>query len=171
MSMQRGALEATIDAPPGLVRVSTAHLEYFSFIQRMAQVERLRALHQEASAHAHVLRPGSGAKGPLRAIPRAAAALLVGDFNLLPESPEYTRLHAPFADAGTARLYDAWHLLHPGQLHEPTVCVHDRPAVPAVPLTYDYVFISEDLRPRARQIRVVTDIVGPDHQPLLFEFD
>jgi endonuclease/exonuclease/phosphatase family metal-dependent hydrolase len=58
MSMQRGALEATVDTPLGLVRLTTTHLEYFSVLQRSAQVARLRELHREALMRARSARPG-----------------------------------------------------------------------------------------------------------------
>ncbi|RZA25190.1 MAG: endonuclease, partial [Lysobacteraceae bacterium] len=92
MSMPRTALELTVAAPGGLLRVSSVHLEYFSQRQRMAQVERLRELHREASLHAS--RPPVPGHGPFAAPPRAMPALLAGDFNMLPGSPEHQRLLA-----------------------------------------------------------------------------
>jgi endonuclease/exonuclease/phosphatase family metal-dependent hydrolase len=54
--MQRLALEATLETtletPLGLVQLTTAHLAYYSAVQRAAQVERLRELHREAVAQA-----------------------------------------------------------------------------------------------------------------------
>ena len=64
MSMQRCALEVTLNTPLGLIRVTTTHLEYFSSVQRMAQVERLRELHRDACLHAQSDRPGDGGNGP-----------------------------------------------------------------------------------------------------------
>lgn len=46
-SLPRGALEVTLDVPGGPLRLLSVHLEYFSLLQRMAQVERLRGLHAE----------------------------------------------------------------------------------------------------------------------------
>src|ERR1700682_4574925 len=42
LSMQRIALEATVNTPMGPLRVTTTHLEYYSPLQRSAQVEQLR---------------------------------------------------------------------------------------------------------------------------------
>lgn len=50
-SMQRAVAEATLEAPHGPLRVLTTHLEYYSPLQRMAQVEALRALSAEALSH------------------------------------------------------------------------------------------------------------------------
>lgn len=164
MSMQRGVIEATLSTPLGLVRVSTTHLEYFSALQRAAQVERLRELHRDACLHAATTPPGQASDGPFCAIARARLALLAGDFNFLPDSPEYQRLQAPFDD--TVPPYrDAWTLRHPFAAHAPTVGVHGS----SPPFTCDFIFASADLATRIRSLRVISDVTGPDHQPLLIE--
>jgi endonuclease/exonuclease/phosphatase family metal-dependent hydrolase len=168
MSMPRGALEATIEAPFGLLRVTTTHLEYFSARQRMAQVERLRELHREAWAHALGERPGERVAGPFAAVPRAASALLAGDFNMLPHSPEYLRMLASFAD-GTLSYRDAWQLAQPGRRHAPTVGLHDDAPDAGLPFTFDYLFVSADLAGRVRQLRVDGSEEGSDHQAVLLE--
>lgn len=165
MSMQRGAIEATIATPLGLLRIVNTHLEYFSPLQRAAQVERLRELHHDAHLQALVTAPGDEDNGPFRAIARAAPALLAGDFNFLPGSPEYQRLLAPFDD-GVPPWCDAWQLANPGQAHAATACVHDSTAIP---YTFDFVFASAHLARRLRALRVVEGHFGSDHQPLLAE--
>lgn len=163
MSMQRLALEATLATPNGAIRVICTHLEYFSATQRMAQVERLRALHHEASLQSRGRPPGGAANGPFRPLPRPAPCLLAGDFNFLPNSKEYERMLAPFSD-GVAGLCDAWEVAHGSEMHAPTVCVRD-----AKPFTFDFVFASADLADRVRGATVFADIDGPDHQPVLVE--
>jgi endonuclease/exonuclease/phosphatase family metal-dependent hydrolase len=169
-SLPRGALEVTLEAPGGLLRVLSVHLEYFSLPQRMAQVERLRALHAEAVAHVRSSHPGLPGDGPFAAAARAAPALLLGDFNMLPGSPEYARLLAPFED-GTPALGDAWHLAHPGQVHAPTVGLHDDAPGAGPPFTFDYAFVTAGLGARIRQLRVDGFESGSDHQPLVLELD
>jgi endonuclease/exonuclease/phosphatase family metal-dependent hydrolase len=168
MSMPRIALEATLDTPLGLLRVTTAHLEYFSERQRTAQVDHLRELHREACLHARSPRPGTDANGPFAAIPRGGPAVLMGDFNMLPDSPEYLRLLAPFGD-GTPPLRDAWHLVQPGRRHAPTVGLHDDGPDAGLPFTFDYAFVSADLAPRVRRVRIDGSEEGSDHQALLLE--
>jgi endonuclease/exonuclease/phosphatase family metal-dependent hydrolase len=167
MSMQRSAIEATLHTPQGLLRVSTAHLEYFSLLQRAAQVERLRELHRDASLHARAMRPGDASNGPFCAVARALPALLVGDFNFPPDSQEYQRLQTPYED-GVPGLRDAWRLRHPGLPHAPTVCLHGDNASP---FTFDFIFASADLAPRIREMHVLSGNFGPDHQPLLIELE
>jgi endonuclease/exonuclease/phosphatase family metal-dependent hydrolase len=168
MSMPRGLLEATIQTPQGLLRVATTHLEYFSAHQRMTQVERLRELHREAWAHARSERPGGGVGDPFAAVPRAAPAILAGDFNMLPDSQEYLRMLASYAD-GTLPYRDAWQQAHPGRRHAATVGLHDDAPTAGLPFTFDYAFVSADLAGRVRQVRVGACESGSDHQPLLLE--
>ena len=66
MSMQRVAIEATLDTPLGLLRVTTTHLEYYSPRQRAAQIGRLRELHRESAARAQIHRPGDAVGWPFR---------------------------------------------------------------------------------------------------------
>ncbi|WP_310734579.1 endonuclease/exonuclease/phosphatase family protein [Azohydromonas caseinilytica] len=166
-SMARLVIEATLRAPFGPLRVMTTHLAYYSLRQRLAQVQRLRELHQEAVAHARQPRPAE--EGPFAALPRGGAALLMGDMNFKPDSPEYRRLLAPFPDA-TPAWTDAWTRLHPGQPHPPTFAPHEGPA-PEAPYCCDFVFASADLLPRLRALRVDAATTASDHQPLLLELD
>jgi endonuclease/exonuclease/phosphatase family metal-dependent hydrolase len=169
MSMQRGALEATIDSPLGLIRVCTTHLEYFSAMQRAAQVDRLRELHREAVLHARTSRPGLFKDGPFAVVPRAAAAVLAGDCNFLPGSNDHTRMLAPFDDAGIPAYRDAWSLAHPLTAHAPTVGLHDGSPGAGRPFTFDYMFVSDDLAPKVRRLEVHPVANGSAHQPVLLE--
>ena len=169
-SMQRMALEATLATPLGPLRVTTTHLEYYSAVQRMAQVERLRELHREAVAQAHAARPGDASFGPFEFVPRGAAAVLTGDCNFRPGSAEHARLVAPFDDA-TPPYRDAWALAHPGQPHAPTVGLHDKAQWPGAPFTFDFVCVSADLAPRVRSLQVDAGSAASDHQPVLLELD
>ncbi|MDO8248578.1 MAG: endonuclease/exonuclease/phosphatase family protein [Rhodoferax sp.] len=167
-SMQRIALEATLDTPLGLIRVSTTHLEYYSRAQRAAQVERLRDLHQEAVAQAGSPRPGAPSEGPFCAVPRAAASILTGDFNCRPESAEVSRLLAAM-EGGAPPYQDAWALTHPAQPHAPTTGLYDKRQWPGPPFACNFIFVSADLAPRVQTLRVDATSDASDHQPLLIE--
>jgi endonuclease/exonuclease/phosphatase family metal-dependent hydrolase len=168
MSMPRSALELTVDAPGGPLRVVAVHLEVFSQRQRMAQVERLRELHREASLHARC--PTAPGRGPFALPQRAMPALLAGDFNMLPGSSEHQRLLAPFGD-GIQPWRDCWQLAQPGRRHAPTVGLHEQDPEAATPSTFDYVFASAELAERVRRVRVDASEQGSDHQALLVEVD
>jgi len=165
-SMQRIALEVTLDTPLDLVRVTTTHLEYYSSRQRASQVERLRELHQEATAQAGGVRPGQVSEGPFFFVPRAAASILTGDFNCRPESADRQRLLAAMDDA-TPPYRDAWDITHPGESHAPTVGLYDKTQWPDPPFTFDFIFVSRDLAPRVREMWVDPTSNASDHQPVL----
>jgi endonuclease/exonuclease/phosphatase family metal-dependent hydrolase len=166
-SMPRIAVEAAIEAPFGLLRVTNTHLEYYSPLQRAAQVERLRELHAEACAHARA--PAAREKyGPVEPEPRPASAVLCGDFNMAPDDPLHARLCAPFDD-GTPRLVDCWRQVHLDAPHPPTFKLHERDPGEA-PYCCDYIFASEDLAPRIKSIRVDARTQASDHQPVIVEF-
>lgn len=166
-SMPRLAIEATLRAPFGPLRVLTTHLAYYALSQRLAQVQRLRELQQEGAAHARQARPAE--EGPFLVLPRGGAALLAGDMNFKPGLQEYRRMLAPFPD-GTPAWLDAWAQLHPQAPHPPTFAPHEGPA-PEPPYCCDFVFASADLAPRLRALRVDARTTASDHQPLLLELD
>jgi len=182
--MARLLLEASVEAPFGPLRVMTTHLEYYSPLQRAAQVEAVRARHAEAFAHARLDRSRDGSQGPFHTFEQPASAILTGDFNYLPEDSCHARMQAPFGalaqiapDVAGARgderppaLVDAWRHAHPGLPHPHTNGVHDRVQWPA-PYTCDFVYVSEDLLPRLREVRVDGDTQASDHQPVLVVLD
>ena len=167
-SMQRIALEATLNTPLGLVRVTTTHLEYYSSLQRVSQIERLRELHREATAQAGSVRPGLASEGPFFFGQRAAASILCGDFNCLPESAEMARMLAAMDDA-TRPYRDAWEITHCGEPHAPTVGIYDKTQWPDPPFTFDFILVSEDFAGRIKEMRVDAMSDASDHQPVLLE--
>jgi endonuclease/exonuclease/phosphatase family metal-dependent hydrolase len=164
-SMQRVAVEVVLQVPWGLMRVTTTHLEYYSATQRAAQVERLRDLQAEAAAHAQDVDHSRKEGGPFQNAARPASAILSADFNFRPDDPLYARLQEPYADA-TPRYMDSWQIRHPGRPHTPTIGVFDREQWPE-PFTCDFVFVTEDLADRVREVRVNGDTDASDHQPVL----
>jgi endonuclease/exonuclease/phosphatase family metal-dependent hydrolase len=168
MSMQRVAIEATLDTPLGLLRVTTTHLEYYSPRQRAIQIDRLRELHRESAARAQIHRPGDAPDGPFEAVPHTAAAVLCGDCNFKPEDPDHVQVLGSF-DPATPALLDAWEIAHPGRPHDPTVGVHDKKQWPQPPFTFDFAFVSADIASRVRDVRVDATTDASDHQPVLVE--
>lgn len=169
-SMPRIALEAVIEAPFGAVRVTTTHLEYYSDIQRMAQVERLRELQAEACGQARARSSARYDSGPFQPLARPVPAILCGDFNLPkgPDDPMYARIQAPIAP-DVPRYLDSWKQLSPNVPHPPTFCLHDRQHG-ATPYCCDFVFVSDDLAARIVAARVDGDTQASDHQPVIVEF-
>ena len=167
-SMQRIAVEAIVATTWGPVRIITTHLEYYSAIQRMAQVVALRALHQEACGHAAAPGIPDDADGPFRTLPRPASAILAGDFNFGPEDPEYRRMTEPFGAGTGPSFVDAWMLAHAGEPHAPSAGLYEN-SWAAQPLCCDFIFVTGDLAPRVRQLTVDARTQASDHQPVLIE--
>lgn len=168
-TMPRVAVEATLQAPLGPLRITTTHLEYYSDVQRRAQALRLRHLHDEACHRA--AQPGyPTAEGcPFDATPQTADAILAGDFNFPPENPAYAEIqHALAADAPAYR--DAWALANGRRPHTPTFCVHAR-GYSKTPYCCDFVFVSDSIARRVRAVEVDATTQASDHQPVLLDLD
>jgi len=153
-SMPRAVVEVVVEAPFGPLRVMTTHLEYYAKDHRIAQIERLRELHLEACGeHLQIDEPGS-----YEFYERGTRAIICGDFNLEPHDPE----HRMMLDAG---FVDAWQALNPGKPRQATFHVHDGEP----PYCCDYVFVTPDLVPRLRSLRIDTGTQASDHQPVVVE--
>lgn len=167
--MQRGCVEAVVIAPWGPLRVLTTHLEYYSARQRMAQVEALRALQQEAATRAGMSAPTAGEESnPAFAVrPRPASAVVCGDFNCEPDSPEYLAMAAVPAPEEAVWL-DAWRAYHGDRAHAPTVGLHGA-EWPDRAYCCDFLWVSGDLAARVRDVAVNADTPASDHQPVSLE--
>jgi endonuclease/exonuclease/phosphatase family metal-dependent hydrolase len=168
-SMQRVALEAIVLTDGGPLRIVTTHLEFYSPMQRLAQVDELRRLHQEAAGHAAHPAPAENATGPFAPSLRPVSAIVCGDFNSAFDSPAYRRFIEPLA--GVPGFIDAWTTLHPGQTPPYTAGIYDTAQWSEGPLTCDFVFVTEDLRDRLRRCEIDGATRASDHQPLVLEVD
>jgi endonuclease/exonuclease/phosphatase family metal-dependent hydrolase len=162
-SMPRCAVEATVQAPFGPLRIATTHLEYYSSGHRAAQIERLRELHGETNRES----ASGDSDGPFQPLPHPESAILCGDFNMPPDDPLRARLLEAFPHA-TPKFVDAWQALHPAEPHPHTFRVHQRENDQS-PYCCDYVFVTEDLVPRLRSISIDGDNRASDHQPVIVE--
>ncbi len=168
-SMPRVAIETIVRMPIGPVRVTTTHLEYYSDVQRMAQANRLREMHDEACGRAR--QPGfpTAEGSPFDHVPQPEHAILTADFNFPPENPAYDAIQGPLASGGPP-YRDAWAIANGRAPHDHTFCVHDRRYAKR-PYCCDFVFVSETLAPRVRAVTVDTATKLSDHQPVLLELD
>jgi endonuclease/exonuclease/phosphatase family metal-dependent hydrolase len=168
-TMPRVAIEATLQAPMGAVRLTTTHLEYYSEVQRRRQAVRLRNLHDEACQRA--AQPGAATHegSPFDAVAQTVHAILAGDFNFPPEHAAYGDIQGSLAGNGP-RYRDAWPLAHGHHPHQPTFCVHAR-EYSKTPYCCDFAFVSDSLAERVRAVEVDGATLLSDHQPLLVEID
>ncbi|KAF1044512.1 MAG: hypothetical protein GAK35_01711 [Herbaspirillum frisingense] len=174
ISMPRTLLEVTLDTPLGPLRVMNTHLEYYSLIQRKAQVEAIRRCHEETCQRAAGEMAADRRGSPYHAFPHASKTILTGDFNLRQDDPLHARLQAPFtgrdgqAAPHVPRLVDAWTHLHGARPHPITAGLYDREQWPEA-FTCDFIFASEDLLHEVRGLAVDGHTQASDHQPLLLE--
>ena len=168
--MPRMAVEAVIATASGEIRVITTHLEYYSRKQRGAQVDALRAIYADGYGHAQHGSIVDTSHGPFHTFLRPKATLITGDFNLEPDDPLHARMGAPFAD-GTPPLFDAWEIMHPGVPHAGTFKLYEKDFPEQPELHCDFIFVSEDLKPRIADVRVDRDTKAADHQPVILELE
>lgn len=169
-SMARMALETFIQTPAGTLCVITTHLEYYSATHRIAQVDYLRGICHDAWSNT-LSASGAADSGPFSPYPPIAGVILAGDFNFPETAAEKTRLLAPFEQAGIPPLADAWAVARPHQKNAPTMGYFDSKRWPNGPFVSDYIFISQNLASRVRDIRVEKTSAASDHQALLLELD
>lgn len=166
-SMQRMCVEAVIDTPEGGLRVMNTHLEYYSQIQRTAQIQRLRELHLESARRAHRPSIGKDTNPGFRPWPRPASAVLCGDFNCDAKTAEYRLLQHDIAP-DVPPLRDAWSVLHPGKSHPPSVGLHGADW-PDHAFCCDFAFVSADLTSNLTDLKIIADTDASDHQPLVLD--
>jgi endonuclease/exonuclease/phosphatase family metal-dependent hydrolase len=167
-NMPRVLVEAVVDAPFGPLRVMTTHLEYYSALQRAAQVEAVRQRHEEACAQALGGGSDEGEDGPFERLTQTVSAVLTGDFNFRPDDPLHARLGEGHGAPAVPALEDVWQKLHPGEPQPPTIGVHDCHQWPDA-FACDFIFASSDLRSRLRAITVDALSNASDHQAMAVE--
>lgn len=168
--MPRIAAEAVVRAPFGEVRVITTHLEYYSNMQRRAQVDALRAIYAEGHGHARSGSVVDVSGGPFHTYPRPSATIVTGDFNFEPDDPLHARMLSAFPD-GTPWLVDAWEASHPGIPHPGTFKLYEKDFPGQPELRCDFIFVNADLAPRIASVRVDSATQAADHQPVILTLD
>ena len=172
VNLQRGALEAVIETPLGPIRFYSIHLDHRGTDERLRQIgflmERLNAYPLEGGAISGISEMGF----PEPPTPEAYVAM--GDFNMLPGSPEYCAVAGtPDHEFGTplvaCHAVDA--ALHASGGTEPdATCVNlEDPADTLRHKRIDYCFVHATLARLVTACRVDTDAVGSDHRPLWIE--
>jgi len=162
-SMRRQALEVTVQTAFGEVRVTNTHLEYYSLMQRDAQIERLLDLQQEASTY----RQAVDEREPYGRQAIAASGILCGDFNFDVSDPQHAMLDASSRPGLNYR--DAWTIRHPGLPHQPTCGLHDHVQWKNGADCRDFIFVTDDITGRIRRMEVDGETAASDHQPVLIE--
>ncbi|OHV25567.1 endonuclease [Rhizobium sp. RMa-01] len=169
INLQRGATEAVIAAPGGAIRVYSVHLDHVSPDERIRQLQCLNA-HINAFLHEGGSLTGGG-EFDLPEPPLPEDYVIMGDFNMEPESPEYCALagagggyYGRIARIGTP--VDAFAAL---EAYRPESYSWMNPEDHGERMHLDYCFVSCGLKGRLQSARIDTQSVGSDHFPLWVE--
>lgn len=178
LSIQRSAVEATVDLNGRRLRLYSVHLCHLSARTRLPQVQKILDIHRNA------VREGAALCGDVagkdfetgvydQRVP--VEAIIMGDCNFQPGSEEYHEIVGPVSDYGglvasADGFVDAW-----------TAAGNDRGSpdrgqgltadVAGNPATLDYCFVSTTLRSRIQRCTVDQAARGSDHFPVWTEID
>lgn len=170
--LQRTLVETVIDAPGGALRFCSVHLDHVSTDTRMPQVAYMKEVmlrgHERGASAGGAMNDPSWFDRPLP--PQPMTAIVMGDMNFEPASPEYTALLGDVSGwhGRTLRahgLADAW-----------TLVGHDEAAGDTIPGTgaragrppkrIDHCFVTTDIAAKVETMTIGTDAQGSDHQPI-----
>lgn len=189
LGMETGALECVLEAPAGPLRAYSMHLSSASRREKLLQVRHLIGLHQGAMARGgswtgtapehdpselanfQAMDWAQGEAQP--ALPRHT--ILMGDFNMVPDSPEYTALMGEPDLATGHNLHwdsfaDSWRVARHSAGGEGHTWRPDPPErAPAVPLRLDYGLLSAGLAGSVVRAWVDESADGSDHRPYWVE--
>lgn len=173
ISLQRTALEAVVSSRAGALRVYSVHLTHLSAHTRAPQVRRLLQLHRDACFEGAPIACGEPHEDWLDeglpvSMPREA--VIMGDFNMEPDSAEYAAMVGPMSPYGgrlanPEGLVDAW--VSTGHREEEGVTAD----IKGRPVRLDYCFVSTTLAGRLQDVRIDEQACGSDHQPVWVEID
>ncbi len=176
MSLQRCALEGAIDFPSGRYRVYSTHLSHLTSEERISQLDTLIDVHGNAVHEGFAINTDEdtlklmGLENEVGDQSVSREAIILGDFNMEPGSPEYDAIAGPLSEYGGRQVspdgfVDAWTWLG-NELSGGATCeVTDYRA------RLDYCFVSTALADRIRSMQVIEDAVGSDHKPILVDID
>lgn len=164
-SMPRSAVELVVTQPGGApLRIITTHLEYYSAIQRAAQVDYLVARQREAIEWAAIKAHPKDRGGPFARPAWPVAAVLCGDFNFTPGSDDWVAMTAG------GFWVDGWSHCHPDQPHPPSAGIHGA-EWPEHPLCCDFAFVSGAALGAVVDVRYDASSAASDHQPVVLRLD
>jgi endonuclease/exonuclease/phosphatase family metal-dependent hydrolase len=172
-NMVAGFLETVIDAPGGPLRHYNVHLCDVTPDERLAQIARLFEVLWSAPKEGGAWTGNDADWQTDDPPPMPEDAILTGDFNLVPGSPEYNALVGPKdrdfgygrVDVGH-RLVDAWVATGHGEDEGITF----PPQRSERGFRIDYIFATLGLTPRLKACWIDNDAPGSDHQPVWVEF-
>ena len=169
LNLQRAALEAVIGTPDGPLRVYSVHLDHISPDERITQIEALKRLLFDVPQQGTAVTGASELGMPDSPAPEDA--VMLGDFNLRPGSPEHDALFGrpdAFYGRSLRRSHPADALARLGKcLPDSYSWEGEHPEHPRMLL--DYAALTPSLAPRLKDAFIDNAARGSDHFPLWIE--
>jgi endonuclease/exonuclease/phosphatase family metal-dependent hydrolase len=170
-SIQQGLLEAVVNTGSGPIRVYATHLSHLSVDTRMPQIERVLEIMALAPSEGgawcggHPDPEAGWTEGEEPPMPRPA--VILGDLNFEPGSPEYSRMVGPLTPKygrlnNREGLVDAWVAAGNPEDSGRTHQGHGR---------IDHCLATADLAVRIVGCRVDQEATGSDHYPVWVDLD
>lgn len=170
-NLQRSALEALVLAPSGPLRVYSVHLDHINLEERSAQIRHLKE-----RAYAYPIEGGAitgSAEYGFPELPCPEEFILMGDFNMVRGSPEYTLMTGD-VDYAEGRQIVAHHpvdvfSLTDGAPGGAVSWIDDNK--PEQSRLIDFAFVHASLSGRVRRSWIDASATGSDHLPVWFELE
>jgi endonuclease/exonuclease/phosphatase family metal-dependent hydrolase len=179
-NMQMGALEGVIVTDAGPLRVYVLHLGYLVPDERHEQLDALFQILRRALMEGGVW---TGPSTPLHDSwtagrmppPMPREAVLLGDFNLTPDTAEYARMTGPRRRRGERlsrddTFVDSWVAAGRGE-DEGVSWIADPDRKDERDKRIDYCFVSPALAERVTAAWIDEEAQGSDHQPVWAELE
>lgn len=184
------AIECVVDAPSGPSRVYSIHLSALLTRERLVQIDQLLELHRNANISGAAWTGDGFCSDPVEVenflqmdwdngepmLPMPTDTLLMGDFNMVPKSPDYNRIAGKIDPAygqiaHIEGFVDSW-LVAQEILDEATSWWPDPPErSPGHGLRLDYCFLSPALGRKVKRVWVDGSAEGSDHKPYCIELN
>jgi endonuclease/exonuclease/phosphatase family metal-dependent hydrolase len=169
LNLQRAALEALIDTPDGPIRIYSTHLDHRDPDERIRQIAYLKD-----RAVLYGVEGGGvtgGGEFGFPDLPHTDDYLILGDFNMMPETPDYIAMAGridPYYGRTPRATAPVDSLAFLGA-RQPDDYSWEEPGKPEVRQYLDYIFASATLTPRLRRGWTDMDCIASDHKPVWLE--
>jgi len=171
-NVKNGALEGVVDCPNGPLRVYSIHLNHLNGAERMVQVDFLLPKLLDVPREGGAVSGAEHRWPEFRNVPMSEDFVVLGDCNLTPDSPEYTRIVGePDFFYGSRivaqHLVDTW--VQAGHPQDEGVTWYDESNNFQSGLRLDYGFVNAGLAEKVNSAWIDDEASGSDHQPTWFE--
>jgi len=189
-NMDTGAIECIIDTPSGPLMVYSLHLSAVSSRDRILQIDRLLEFYRCAHISGGSWTGSAAAEPDADEIVKATQnwsngetaptipkeAVVMGDFNFIPESEEYNRMVGT-EDISLKRVahfdsfVDSWTVAKERSGERVSWYPDPPEREPGFPVCLDYCFLSPHLSGNLDRAWVDHEVAGSDHKPYWIELN